>query len=653
LIRNPAETDRRLAGADHRHALTIALIYAAIGSAWILATSGIPVLLLQQVKFADLPWDQAGSGGLVIFASSWMLYLLIKEKLEQARQSATQLRLRDRALEASTNAIVITDHAAEENPVVYVNPAFERITGYRSDEIVGQGCQTILGDEGQPAQAALLAAFREGREGRALLHSVRKDGSPFWMELHLAPVLDEFGRVSHHVAVQNDVTENVRYQQELEYQANHDTLTGLANRNLLRDRLDQAIAYGRRDRRTMAVAFIDLDNFKFVNDSQGHPAGDALLKQVAGRLAGCIRASDTVARMGGDEFVLLLFDQPEGPSLATTLDRILTEIAQPYRVGAHEFNLSCSIGCALFPEHGEAVETLLQRADIAMYNAKESGKNAVRTYSNELDQRFVRRVEIETDLRAALDQGQFFICYQPQVSAAGHRLIGVEALLRWRHPQRGVISPAHFIPVAEETGMIVAIGDWVLRQACADAMAWGRDGLPPMRVAVNLSARQFLKKDLVQSVADALAHSGLPPGLLELELTESLLMHNAELFIATLRDLKALGVELAVDDFGTGYSSLSYLKRFPVDRLKIDQSFVRELMTDTDSAAICQAVITLGHSLGLQVIAEGVESGEQAECLLGLTCDELQGYHFSKPVPDIELRAFARTYEGVATAKAI
>lgn len=629
----------------NRQALRIALPFGVVGSLWIAVTSGVPaVFLSSEVHWDDLGVAQIFSGLTVVLASSILLFLLVKEKLEQAKLSAAQLRLRDRAIESSINSVIITTHdEGDAHPIVYVNPAFERITGYRREDVLGQDCRFLLGnDRQQSALESLRSALRDGREGRALLRNYRKDGSLFWNDLHIAPVFDEEGVITHYVGIQNDVTENARYQEELEHQANYDTLTGLPNRNLLRDRIGQALAYAKRYQRKVAVAFLDLDNFKFVNDSQGHQTGDALLKQVAERLGTCVRSSDTVSRLGGDEFVLLLFDEGDMGPIVQSLERALDQVSQPYQIGESEFNLSCSIGYALYPNHGNTADVLLQRADIAMYHAKDSGRNNIQIYTPELDSRFLQRMELETDMRRGLERGEFFLCYQPQINASSGGLVGVEALVRWQHPQRGLVPPAHFIPIAEETGLIVPLGDWILRRACEDAVGWIKAGLPPTRVSVNLSARQFLKKDLIESVRRVLEQTGLPNHLLELELTESLIMHNADLFISTLRELKGLGIELAVDDFGTGYSSLSYLKRFPIDRLKIDQSFVRDLTSDPDSAAISQAVIHLGHSLNLKVIAEGVETEGQSDFLRQQNCDDFQGYFFSKPIPNEALMSFMR-----------
>jgi EAL domain-containing protein (putative c-di-GMP-specific phosphodiesterase class I) len=341
--------------------------------------------------------------------------------------------------------------------------------------------------------------------------------------------------------------------------------------------------------------------------------------------------------------VVLLCDHPHESGAAceplnVTLQRILDEVALPYQIGPHEFFLSCSIGYAQLPGDGNTADLLLKNADMAMYRAKDLGRNNIQPFVPELNDKVVRRLSLESDLRRALENDEFFLCYQPQMDLITRRMIGMEALIRWRHPQRGLISPVQFIPLAEETGLIVPIGAWVLRTACAQVKAWQDAGLPPVRVSVNLSARQFIQRDLVASIRQTLEDTGLPARYLELELTESLIMHNAELFISTLRELREIGIELAVDDFGTGYSSLSYLQRFPINRLKIDQSFVRDIVGNADSGAISVAIIMLGHSLGLKVIAEGVESIEQLDFLHSSGCNEIQGFYFSRPVPAEEMR---------------
>jgi diguanylate cyclase (GGDEF)-like protein len=434
--------------------------------------------------------------------------------------------------------------------------------------------------------------------------------------------------------------ERKRFQEQLEHQANYDALTGLPNRSLLRDRLRQAV-YAQRTARSIAVVFLDLDHFKFVNDSLGHDTGDELLKRVAERLRSAVRDGDTVSRLGGDEFILILNDQPGEERIFHALQRIVARVADPISIRGRELRVTCSAGISLYPQDGADVETLLKNADAAMYRAKDHGRNNFQFYTAEMNRRANERLALETSLRRAVERREFMLHYQPRVSLGSGAIVGVEALLRWQHPEWGLVAPDRFIPLAEETGLIVPIGDWVLRSACAQNRAWQNAGLPPVTVSVNLSARQFRQEDLAKWVARVLGETGLEGRHLEMELTESLVMHDAEAAIQTLQRLKSLGVQLAVDDFGTGYSSLSYLTSLPIDCLKIDQSFVRNITADggNGGAVLARAIISLGHSLGLRVLAEGVETGAQAEFLHGHGCDEVQGFHYCKPVAAQEFAA--------------
>jgi diguanylate cyclase (GGDEF)-like protein/PAS domain S-box-containing protein len=562
--------------------------------------------------------------------------LRLSEDLALHMDTEKSLRLRERVIEVSANAIIICSAEAPDHAIEYVNPAFERITGYGAAEVVGHSLATLQGNSrDQRNIEEIRTALREKREGHALLRNYRnyrKDGTGYWNDLFIAPMQDDDGVIRHFVVAQYDITAVMRYEAELEYQANHDALTGLANRNLLRDRLTRAIAEAERTGAPIWVVFVDLDRFKFVNDTLGHGAGDALLKVLASRLQAVVCDADTVARVGGDEFILVLPEQTEDGSGLAILQRIMGAVAEPLTFDEHEFFLTCSIGVATYPADGELAEALIKHADIAMYRAKEMGRNTVQFYTAEMNARTLDRLAIEADLRHALARHEFEVHYQPQVSMRSGRIVGMGALLRWNHPVHGVIAPARFIGLAEEMGLIIPIGAWVIRTACVQTKAWQRAGLGELRVAVNLSARQFTQKALVQSIADVLHETGLAPRFLELELTESMVMSDVDNAIAILRKLKSLGVHISIDDFGTGYSSLSYLRRFPIDVLKIDQSFVADLTVDADDAAIVCSIISLAHSLRLQVIAEGVETAEQLAFLRAHGCDQMQGYYFSRPI---------------------
>jgi diguanylate cyclase (GGDEF)-like protein/PAS domain S-box-containing protein len=553
----------------------------------------------------------------------------------ERRRTEESLRLRNRAIQASVNAIVITDL---DGAMEYTNPAFERMTGYSIDEVVGKNCSFLQGDDTeQPGLASIRRAVRMREEGRALLRNYHKDGTLFWNDLHIAPVPNAAGTVTHFVGVLNDVTGIKNYEEQLEMHANVDSLTGLANRNVLKDRIRHAIAAAQRQRNKIVVGFMDLDNFKFVNDSLGHSVGDELLKRVAERLASCLRGQDTIARYGGDEFAFVLPGQNDEKSVSVLMDRILKVLDKPFHIDSHKFFISCSIGLSFYPRDGEDVDSLLKNADAAMYRAKDKGRNNFQFYTPAMNQKVTERLSMEAKLRQALAGDEFVLHYQPKVELKTGRIVGVEALLRWNAPNGQLIAPSTFIPLAEETGLIVPIGEWVMYTACSHIRALRETGLAPVQVAVNISARQFESKSLVDLVNHALAASGLEPGFLELELTESLVMHNPEEVIRILLALKEMGLHLSIDDFGTGYSSLSYLQRLPVDRLKIDQSFVRDIGADPNDAIIARAVISLGHSLGMSVVAEGVSSNEQLSFLRENGCDEIQGFLFSQAVPIHEL----------------
>jgi diguanylate cyclase (GGDEF)-like protein/PAS domain S-box-containing protein len=562
---------------------------------------------------------------------------------ERSKRLETEeaLRLRDRAVEASVNPVMIVSATDPDMPLVYVNGAFERVTGYSRDEVIGRNCRILQGtDRDQPELEKIRRAIAEQCDGQALLRNYRKDGSLFWNKLYVTPVRDPLSsRTTHFVGVQYDITEIKRYQDELEHQANHDALTGLANRNLLKDRLQQSLALAHRYERAFSVAFIDLDNFKLINDSLGHELGDRLLKIAAERLSSCIREGDTVARLGGDEFVLLVTEQEREDTVYHVAQRVMAAISMPFMIEQREFKITCSIGIANFPRDGQDADTLLRNADTAMYRAKDLGRNTFQLYSADMNANFGERLTLETDLWNALERNEFVLCYQPKVDLKTGRIVGMEALLRWHHPSQGMIPPGKFIPVAEESSLIVQIGSWVIHEACAQNKAWQNANLRHVPVAVNISARQLYDRELVEIIRNALETTQLRPEYLEIELTESAVMINVDETINTMARLRGMDVRISLDDFGTGYSSLSYLKRLPVTGLKIDQSFVRDIAYDPDDAAIVRAIVVVAHELMLDVTAEGVETAEQVEFLKTHGCSEAQGYYFARPVTADEMRA--------------
>ena len=571
-----------------------------------------------------------------------LLLLHVRRALEK-QQTEEALRLRQRAIDASSNGIMIIDITLPDNPIVYANPGFEQITGYPSEEVVGRNARVLMRDDGeQMGLEEIRAALREQRDGHAVLRNYRKDGSLFWNSLSIAPVGDDGGKVTHFVGIINDITEQKRYEEQLEYQANHDELTDLPNRNLLSSLISQFALHARRNRRELAVLFIDLDYFKFINDSFGRSVGDRLLKTMADRLKGCVRAADTVARHGGDEFVVVLTDLVRSEDVALVAQKILESFSLPILIDGQEFAISCSIGISIYPKDGDDAQILLKNADAAMFRAKEQGRNNFQFYTREMNARSLARMIMEKHLRRALGYGELAVYYQPQVDLVNGRVYGMEALLRWRNPELGMVPPATFIPLAEELGLIGPIFEWVLEAACTQNRAWQKAGLPVLTMAVNLSPVQFRDRNLCACVDRIVRKTGMALSCLELEIIESMLMHDVDGAMLIMKELKQLGIKLAMDDFGTGFSSLSYLKRFPFDKLKIDISFVREITTDPESAAIARSIIAMGHNLNLRVIAEGVETAGQLAYLRSHGCDDIQGFFFSRALPADEFEALLR-----------
>jgi diguanylate cyclase (GGDEF)-like protein/PAS domain S-box-containing protein len=544
------------------------------------------------------------------------------------------------------DAVACTDIAGN---ITFLNLVAEKMTGSSREEAVGRPMAEVLrildAASRETVPNPMELAVGKNRTVHLPLNCVlvRRDGFEIPIEDCVSPIHNREGEATGAVIVFRDVSVAQAMALQMAHSAQHDFLTGLPNRMLLNDRVSQAIVLAQRHMKKVAVLFLDLDGFKHINDSLGHPIGDKLLQSIAKRLVDCGRSSDTVSRQGGDEFVVLLSEVEQSDDAATTARRMLQAIAEPHSIGQHDLHVTASIGLSIYPDDGLDAETLIKNADTAMYQAKENGHQSYQFFKSAMNVRAVERQSIEESLRRALERQEFALHYQPIVNLRTGEITGAEALIRWTHPTRGPVSPAQFIPVAEDCGLILPIGNWVLREACKQARAWVDSGLPRGTIAVNISAIEFRDERFLEGVFGILKDTGLDPRSLELELTESVLMKRAESTESILKALRARGVQVAVDDFGTGYSSLSYLRRFPIDALKIDQSFVRQITTAPDETTIVTAVISMGRSLKLRVVAEGVETQQELAFLQAHQCDEAQGYFFSRPLPPKQFAKLLKT----------
>lgn len=550
--------------------------------------------------------------------------------LTEKRRVETDLRLLRRAVESARTGIMITE--APGQPIVYVNSGFEAITGYSAAEVIGQGCRFLQGDErDQPGIAAIRNAIAEERELRVTLKNFRKDGEVFWSDLHLSPLHDDNGVLTHYLGVITDVTDRHRYEEQLAFRATHDDLTKLPNRQLVIDRLTHAIHTAQRRDGTVTVLFIDLDNFKLVNDTMGHASGDAVLRIVADRLAALVRGTDTVGRFGGDEFVLILEDQEAQSNVGQVIERVCKAVSAPMDIEGASHCLTLSIGYCRYPEDGGTADALLLHADIAMYQAKRRGRNRAVGYSHDFDERESSRLQLVARLREALEHKEFALVFQTLFLSSGQP-VAIEALVRWNHPEKGQLLPSYFISACEESGLIVELERSVLAAAAEYHDLLSEAGLGHIRIAVNISSSHFVH-ELYTDVEKVVNSFRLPHGALELELTESVIMESPESVIDTMTRLATLGVSSTVDDFGTGYSSLAYLKRLPIVRVKIDRAFVRDLRNDLSDRSICESIISLAKSMDLRTVAEGVETEFQLDWLKEHGVDEFQGYLLGRPAP--------------------
>ncbi|MBT3011202.1 MAG: EAL domain-containing protein [Candidatus Thiodiazotropha sp. (ex Lucina aurantia)] len=562
--------------------------------------------------------------------------VLIDKQLRMAHRTAEEkLRLADRAFQNTAEGITVTDASGN---IVSTNPAFEAITGYSHEEVLGLNPRVLKsGHHPDSFYKEMWDTLLLTGHWRGEIWNRRKNGDAYPEWLTISAVKDGNDETTHYVGVFTDISQIKEAQDQINFLAHHDALTRLPNRALFRERFDHALMHARRENASIALLFLDLDRFKTVNDTLGHPVGDQVLLEVSKRMNLIIRASDTLARLGGDEFVLLLEEQTDAQHAAVVARKLIDLFSRPMIIGEHELVVTASIGITLYPNDGDDPDKLIRHADRAMYEAKQQGRNTYRFFTQALTEGALERLMMENDLRRAVARNELILHYQPIVNLETRQLQGIEALVRWQHPEQGLIAPGLFIELAEEIGIIGEIGQWVLRAACSQLARWDRDGFKVPRISVNLSVQQIDREGLITMVSEELNSSGLSPERLELEVTESMLIRNPELSRTVLSELRTLGVKFAIDDFGTGYSSLAYLKLLPLDHLKIDQSFVRDIGKDANDEAIVRAIIGMSKSLGLESVAEGVEEAHQARFLQQAGSDLAQGYLYSRPLPADEI----------------
>jgi len=569
---------------------------------------------------------------------------IIRDVTER-RRAEEQLHLADRIFESNNEGIVITD---QNSRILRVNTAFLRITGYTEHEVMGKTPKLL--SSGRHSETFYLNMWQQIKEHghwQGEIWNKRKNGEIYPEWLSISTVHDKNNGISNFVAIFSDISEKKENEQRIYHMAHHDALTGLLNRNMFNLELNEALVSASKCNGLLAVLYIDLDHFKKVNDTLGHPVGDELLKIIAKRLTNLLRSSDQVCRIGGDEFIVLLQNITQADHASKIAQNIIDQLTQPINLAKRELFIGASIGVAMFPQDAMNADDLVCNADAALFRAKQMGRNNFQFYSNDMNARAADRLDLESKLRHALDAQEFVLYFQPQLDLQKKKIIGVEALVRWLHPELGLVSPADFIPLLEETGLIIPVGEWILMRACLQARSWKKAGLGDIRVAVNISPHQFLYSDIIQTVDDAIKITGLPAHLLELEITEGSIMEDAEHNIRRLQLLSDMGVQLAIDDFGTGYSSLAYLKRFPIDALKIDQSFIRDMHQNKEDANIATAIISLGKSFDLRIVAEGVEQAQVLKQLNTLDCDEAQGYFISRPLSEEKMTIFLQDHESI------